>query len=180
VATPASHLACLTASEADATAEPPNGVIIPPMPGAPYPRGIQLRDIKDGTSRTIMLAETRENRYAAWFDGTVNYVVAADPNTAHVARDPKNGFWTITSGRSSVNVGPSPDPQVQYRTPANFPNGNGQTWSWGPSSYHSGGVVIHVYADGGVRNLTDDVDPTLYLQLFTRDGGESNFPPVLE
>ena len=34
-----------------------------------------IRDIKDGTSNTILLCETREEHYSAWFDGAVGCLV---------------------------------------------------------------------------------------------------------
>ena len=47
-----------------------------------------------------------------------------------------------------------------------------QVISWGPSSNHSGGVVVHGGVDGSVHNITPDIDPTLYMRLITIAGGE--------
>ncbi len=44
--------------------------------------------------------------------------------------------------------------------------------AWGPSSDHSGGVVLHLACDGSVHAITTDVDPSLYVQLVTRAGRE--------
>lgn len=187
-ATTATHLACLTATTADSTAEPPNGVIVPPLgwkaqdDGRTTPMGIRFKDITDGSSKTLMAAETREPLFSAWYDGTLNYVVAADPNGPAPAKENgANHYWHFDGvGETALNVGPISNNRHSYRYPKNFTNGGGETWDWGPSSEHSGGVVIHLYADGGVRNVTDDIDPTLYLHLVTRSGGEQVVPPGFE
>jgi hypothetical protein len=44
--------------------------------------------------------------------------------------------------------------------------------NWGPSSDHTNGAVMHVFADGHVQAITDTVDPQTYLGLTTRAGGE--------
>jgi hypothetical protein len=43
--------------------------------------------------------------------------------------------------------------------------------SWGPSSNHSGGVVVHAFVDGSAIVVTD-CDPTVYVEMITRAGGE--------
>jgi len=44
---------------------------------------------------------------------------------------------------------------------------------WGPSSEHSRGVVVHIFADGHVQALLEDIDLRTYKALITRRGGES-------
>ena len=45
--------------------------------------------------------------------------------------------------------------------------------AWGPSSDHTGGNVVHVFADGHTVVLTDDIDANMYLSLSSRDRGEA-------
>ena len=47
----------------------------------------------------------------------------------------------------------------------------GIPWLHGPSSAHPG-VVNHGLADGSVRCVDENIDPTLYMHLITRAGGE--------
>ena len=45
----------------------PDGALYPPAPGRRA--GVKIRDFLDGTSNTFVACETREQRYAAWWDG---------------------------------------------------------------------------------------------------------------
>src|SRR5262249_47627672 len=94
VALSASHVECLFAKrpEGATSAEPPNGVIIP---------GSGVRDnFPDGMARTLILIESREQKYAAWYDGSVNWCVAYWPDAKNKPhRDPKATpplpYWTV-------------------------------------------------------------------------------------
>jgi prepilin-type N-terminal cleavage/methylation domain-containing protein len=205
-ATTASHLACLVFNAAQQppvnppVAEAPNGVIIPNT-STTGGKGLNLKMISDGTSKTIMVAETREPGFSAWYDGTVNWVVGASPNsnTTSVVKNTQQSalaFWQVVNqsgtagGSSALNQGPIPNNSNFYlagsfqNAPPYVQNGSQQNpagaWQWGPSSFHTGGVVIHLYADGGVRNITDDIDPSTYIQLITRAGQEPVTPPGME
>ena len=57
-----------------------NGVIVSAQ--ANRGKGLRMRQIRDGLSNTIMLAESRETGYASWYDGQTTWVVAApDPRS---------------------------------------------------------------------------------------------------
>jgi hypothetical protein len=43
---------------------------------------------------------------------------------------------------------------------------------YGPSSAHSGGVVLHSYADGHGKSINESIDRNTYLRLITRAGQE--------
>jgi hypothetical protein len=47
------------------------------------------------------------------------------------------------------------------------------TMTWGPSSDHSGNVIMHGFGDGSVRSIAAEVDPNVYLGLSTVQGGEN-------
>jgi len=185
VALSATHLPCMgTLAVNGNVSEPPNGVIVPPLgnstyPGVP-PNGLNMKSVLDGTSKTLIVCETKEQAVNSWYDGTVAWVVGYNPNSA--APSKTTGFWVAgAAGSSAINVGPRPNNLTNYYitgTPTgggaagtNFPTGV-TTWQWGPSSDHSGGVVIHLACDASVHSITEDVDPTLYMQLITRAGGE--------
>jgi hypothetical protein len=129
--------------------------------------------LKDGTSKTVIYCESREASLNSWLDGSVNWVVGANPNNAGPPTKDANGYLTIApGGTTALNVGPgSPLATTRYLTRANSPNG--YEWSFGPSSEHAG-VVIHGFGDGAVRTIVDDVDPTVYIQLITRSDREPN------
>jgi hypothetical protein len=171
-----SNYAALTASHIDnAIAEPfstnpdgPNGVIV-------RTRGITMKDITDGVSKTFMICESRDSVYSNWYDGDVGWFVAADPNGPTPAKD-SNNQWVATGG-ASVQLGPERQtPSAFYLAKGTLPTMN-DTRSWGPSSQHLSGNVNHIRVDGSVQPVTAAIDPTLYMRLTTRSSGESvKFP----
>ncbi len=162
----ATHMGCMVASPSATLAEQPNGTLVPG-------RGIGINQVADGTSKTFILCETKEQALSSWLDGTAAWVVALNQNGSQpVARsNSTGGFWVAPAGQTTaLNVGPRPVNTVRYGTSTSIPAT--PIRSWGPSSDHSGGVIIHGIADGSVRSVTEDIDATLYLQLVTRAGRE--------
>ncbi|MBI3865720.1 MAG: DUF1559 domain-containing protein, partial [Planctomycetia bacterium] len=94
----------------------------------------QFSDIKDGTSRTIFIAETREPSAAVWIDG----------GTAAIAsrRYLESNAPTYAGPENAINF------QPYY--PA---SGQGIDSQFGPSSQHQGGVV-HLFGDGSVQVIS--------------------------
>jgi len=167
-ALPATDIAIMkavTPNQSDA-----NGVIVPN-------KGINLRAITDGTSKTLVVCESLEESLNSWLDGGVNWRAGANPNNPAPPKLDAKKFLVMAKGdTTSLNVGPgSPDPGTRYLTKAKSPNG--YEWAWGPSSRHAGGVVMHVYADAGVRPISESIEPTVYIQLITRAGGEPVVDP---
>jgi len=163
VALAATHKGCMVASPNTTTAEAPNGAIAPG-------KGYNFKDIVDGTSKTLIACETKEEINSNWYDGTTAWVVAHDPNdTANPTRPNPPNFWIGT--RTAINVGPKPDSTVKYM-PGGI-NAISGDWQWGPSSDHSGGVVLHLVGDASVRTVTDDVQVNTYMQCVTRNGREN-------
>ncbi|MEX0586219.1 MAG: DUF1559 domain-containing protein [Pirellulales bacterium] len=170
VAMSSTHLSSIIGSGKDSDGDeeslPANGVIT-------YRKGGGIKRVPDG-ERTIVAVETREEAYAAWMDGTTAWVVAADPN----GPDPQlvAGKIKCESGcRTALNVGEDTEggTKAYYRQ-----QWSGQKpWRFGPSSLHPGGSVNHLLAGGNVIALLSmgptSVDPTLYMQLVTRDGEET-------
>lgn len=108
-------------------------------------------DISDGSSNTIMIAETREESAAVWIDGT----------SAAVAARWLGAAPTYTGTSNSINYKP------YFGLP--FPNSIIQ--QYGPSSQHVGGAQ-HLMGDGAVRFISENLDVTVYDALVTRNGGE--------
>jgi hypothetical protein len=168
----------------DDNSEKPNGSIIPGQ-------GLNLRSLADGTSHVLVIAETKEENYNSWYDGTGSWGVGAWPGTStngtggtppqpvrtvNATTNP-NKFWITTNGAlTALNRGPRPVDTDKYCT--NFGGvTQGGAWEWGPSSEHSGGLVQHVVADGSVQAISDSVDPSVYLHLITRAGREADAMP---
>ncbi len=45
--------------------------------GTAFDQGFKLAELSDGLSKVPLIAETRERRFASWYDGTMNWIVAA-------------------------------------------------------------------------------------------------------
>jgi len=218
----ATHMACLVGPNSMSTfvqtmppsAEPPNGILIPPSDK--LTQGVSIRQIVDGTSKTIILVESKEQRYSSWYDGSASWVTAiplgqnsagglgmgtlyapAQPQkfTRSVAGStivtnfwdfPRDGSSNYTNGPvSGLNYGPKTDNNVNFVnriTDAGLPatadtSADGRKIFWGPSSDHSGGIVMHAWGDAHVSGLTEDTDPMLYMHLTTRAGREAASEP---
>lgn len=123
----------------------PDGVI--------YPRGsTRVDDIADGTSNTLLVAETREPNASVWIDGGTAAVVAL--------RYVESNAPSYAGNETSINY-----------QPYFVANGQGIDSKYGPSSMHSGGA-IHLFADGSVRLVSQQINVSVYVSLSTRDGKE--------
>ncbi len=159
------------------TQDYPNGVITASLTGQP-PYGLNMKSVLDGTSKTLIVCETKEQCINSWYDGTVAWTTAYNPNASvqpsKSTTAPTTGFWQAVGGQSALNVGP------RAATPGTVYLGGAQAGTgaftgvlqWGPSSDHSGGVIMHLACDASVHSVTEDTDCSLYMQLVTRAGGE--------
>jgi prepilin-type N-terminal cleavage/methylation domain-containing protein len=128
---------------------------------APY-TGISLAQIVDGTSKTFMIGETRELTKAAWIDGPVCWLAAA------------NGAVTASTGGGDAQLNGSTLAILDNTKTA--PTWVGYTASvtneWGQSSNHQAGITLFGYADGHVGQVTPEINTGLMLNLHTRAGSE--------
>ncbi len=157
--------------------------------GTGFDKGRGMAGMSDGTSKTLIVGESREKVYASWYDGTINWLVAAKHTnngsaltgaacTEKLTTGNFAGRWQAKAG-AGLNVGPLPA------------NGNAGRYLlssqctdpvlptdrlWGPSSNHAGGIVNHAAGDGHVAAINDTIDGNAYLWLITRSDGE----PVTE
>jgi hypothetical protein len=144
-----------------------DGVLIPNAES----RGLSLAAIKDGTAKTIVFAESTEQEQASWYHWQQTFACGFPP--AHTsATNPQivDGKWSasgLPAKRTALNYGP------KLKDPPYQPNASDPLRrTYGPSSDHNGGIVIHGMADGSVQEFTTDIDPEVYYRLITRAGND--------
>ena len=154
---------CLPESKGEISS---GGVLVPNQ-------AIRLRQVTDGTSKTLAIAECSDVAWNSkgiayridggfpngWITGTT--ATGTPPNYAQAVGPPS---WNITTVRYQPNVRRYNQPGIDDNRGANNPF----------ASAHPGGVnAVHV--DGAVTFLTDGIDLWLLKQLATRD--DSAAPP---
>ena len=126
--------------------------------------GVDLRQVGDGLSKSVMIAETCEaTELAAWPRGITAWVTPTDVTTTSLA----SGVWT---GATTANkkIGRS--------------DAGGTAWvgytgaTRGASSFHTGGLILHGYADGHTSAFNQEIDPAVLYAVYSRNGAE----PVAE
>lgn len=155
------------------------------------PKGIGIRSLTDGTSKSIMCSESREEQYTAWYNALASYGVGIWPNTPQPGNTAKpvinntaganqGTWWCLATPNCAVsmNQGETRDgatflPKYYQSTSGvarNF-HASGAFRKWGPSAAHSG-VVQHAFADGHAKPVPQDMRPEIYMSLITRAGRE--------
>ena len=125
----------------------PEGVIFPVSK-------IRPAEVTDGLSKTILIAETREEKMQVWIDGRTAANTALRYNT--------NDSDSADATGISLNFTPYYD--------------DGDIVSaYGPSSTHPGGA-LHLLGDGSVHFIVDQINAAIYVALCTRAGGETVGP----
>ena len=134
----------------------------------------------DGTSKTILVAESKEGNpgpaqtpsyNSAWALGSQAWTVAGVP--ADGCRQ-WNGLTYVGMTRSGLGFGPTATLRTQnFGVLATGPTHNPLPTNWGPSSDHAGNLVTHAMGDGSVRSVASDIDPSIYAALSTVSGGEN-------
>ena len=108
----------------------------------------------DGTSKSILIAESKEKITNSWINGGQAWLTASNNKTTHSLNvggaSPLTPFGSMWSGAAA-----------------------GTSVAWGPSSDHAGNLVIHAMGDGSVRSISVDVLPAVYLGLSTYSCGEN-------
>jgi len=145
----------------------PDGVCFPG-------RAARMAHIADGTSNTILLCESVEQRFARWTVGAEATVVGLPPVVEFAQVKGLNffapkGFDLESADRGKSKVDPT------YRTYLNwdcdkepYDRADGtKGGKYGASSHHAG-VINHLFVDADVRAISKDVDVALYMFVITR------------
>jgi prepilin-type N-terminal cleavage/methylation domain-containing protein len=134
-----------------------------------------MATMRDGTSKTVVITESKEQSNSSWYDASGTWVVALVPGLT-TASNPNPGItpMVVSPGGTNpvitaLNYGPAPGATTPlYGT--GFAGAGAR--KWGPSSDHGGDVVIHCFGDNAVRPITSDINPNMYIWLVTPNGGE--------
>ena len=137
--------------------------------------GGSFSNIRDGSSKTIATSESKERGYASWIDGATSFNVALGPITtgAPTTAPARNGATWLTTLPTNLNKGPKSSNNFATSYENGGFAGTPGVQSWGPSSDHSGGIVIHLMCDGSVRQISDDIASNIYAGLVTRSSSDT-------
>jgi prepilin-type N-terminal cleavage/methylation domain-containing protein len=162
-----------------------DGVLIPSS-ASKYFKGASIATVRDGVSKTFLLSQSQEPKNSNWYHWQQTFVCGFLPGDTSVENnDPKTGIpradmdaaadkqWIYNEkagDRTALNYGPSAaDPNAAYNSIAKDPLNR----TWGPSSPHIGGVVIHCNADISVREIVaTGLETRVYYAGITRNGAE--------
>jgi prepilin-type N-terminal cleavage/methylation domain-containing protein len=150
--------------------------------------GLGFQSLSDGTSKVVLVTESREETATSWYSGFASYVVGAWPNTndqprgvqAQPGQAGSPVYWgcpdTLAACDHAMNKGDTKGIKERYyqsTTGKPNPHGAGVTQDriWGPSSRHPG-VVQHGFADAHAEGVSETMDKNVYLHLITRNGRE--------
>lgn len=146
-------------------------------------RGLKMREVVDGTSKTAIICESKAERFSSWYSGQSCWVLGFRPDSPPDIAPQADGYNGVTPdgtprNTTALNVGrpilvdPSVPPARLEWYATDLESKSNEERDWGPSSDHAGGVVIHAFADGHTQAVPDSVDATIYLRMITRAGGE--------
>ncbi len=159
---------------------------------------------QDGTAHTIIVVESVEPYFSRWTLGLETAVVGlpssasitaatgtiAHPYPAGYEQGP-NQFWdetTVTNPLTYLDWDYD-DPNVteyggEYddgtvppaTTPPSEIHSDATLAKYGPSSHHAG-MTNHLFADGSVHTISNEIDAAAYMFLITRNNGDPT-PPL--
>jgi len=117
-------------------------------------------------TQTAILTETKEEKYAAWWDGTTASIPGFHPGQGNVANDAGS---SPGPSQPALNIAAS-GAQMSFITASQF--GGQEDMRWGPSSEHPG-LVNHAFGGTETRSIANDVDPAAYRAAVSRRGEDN-------
>jgi hypothetical protein len=146
--------------------------------GALYP-GVEttIASFADGTSNTVMVCETIEQKSAIWCMGSTATLVGLPPSVSYSKAAEFGNLWAPVgfNGKYEKEGGTS-----RFRTYLRWDYDQdgpyiSQQYRKGPGSEHPQ-VVNHLFADGTVHGISKQIDAALYFFIITKanrdPGGE--------
>jgi prepilin-type N-terminal cleavage/methylation domain-containing protein len=130
-----------------------------------------MATMRDGTSKTVVIVESKEQSNSSWYDASGTWVVALVPQST-TASNPNPGITPMVATGTvltALNYGPAPGATTPLYGQG-FAGAGARRW--GPSSDHGGDVIIHCFGDNAVRPITADINVNTYIWLVTPNGGE--------
>lgn len=155
-------------------------------------KGHNMRSLSDGTSKIVMIAESKEELYTSWYNALTSYGVAIWPQVGQPGNTAKpvlittvganqGAWWCLATPNCAVALNQGETREGAAFTPKYYQSNTGAVGAknphangfrkWGPSSNHSG-VVQHGFADGHAKAIAQDIRPETYMWLVTRNGRE--------
>lgn len=124
---------------------------------------IRLGDVRDGTTNTIMLAESYTDPDFTKDGQGMDYWYIGSPQADPCACDSGTGGTEFTEfvGSTAVKINARLDPTM-----------NGELMEMSFGSYHVGGLHV-VLADGSVRFVSANINQQTWKALGSRNGGET-------
>jgi type II secretory pathway pseudopilin PulG len=146
----------------------------------PGDKGIRISDLADGTSHTILVAETMDDSHSAWIAGADATMVGM-PMAATYQRM-QNSFWAPLDYNGGLYENATPAIQAMrtytafdfrpgQKDAGAYPVGVGRRFNYGPSSNHPG-FVNHLFGDGGAKSIRNDVDYAWQFFQITRNNND--------
>lgn len=140
-------------------------------------KGHAFRSMSDGTSKTAVFSESKDEEISSWYSGMAAHTVGVSPHrfpTPAASNQPRYAnSWSLGSGgQCGINQGNgrvAKTDQTVFMTASADPISIGR--HWGPSSQHNG-VAQHGFGDGHAKPITDNIDGDVYMYLITRNGRE--------
>jgi prepilin-type N-terminal cleavage/methylation domain-containing protein len=153
--------------------------------------GMRQGAIKDGISKTVLVCESKEDDWSLWYDGQVTWVtglvvskltsggqqaldlVAQTDNDGDGVADilDTDPEWGVALNVGPVRIADTDD--FYWQTGQPYTAGGAQGRAWGPSSDHSGGVVMHVFADDHIDAISESIETRVYYAMVTANGQEN-------
>jgi prepilin-type N-terminal cleavage/methylation domain-containing protein len=144
--------------------------------GLSFQRKVGFRDFVDGTSKTAVVSESRNLATSVgstssgppsrWAYGELWHMASTNSVLTSGSWSGGDKLRLITSGTfNDVNIPPA----IAHTSS----NGMSVSLSWGPSSYHGGSVIGHLFGDGHVEMISAEISPSVFNAINTRQSGEA-------
>ncbi len=144
-------------------------------PDGPLYPGVwaEISAMSDGTSNTVMVCETVEQKEAVWCMGSTATLVGLPPSVSYDIPVAYGGYWAPTGFNGNYDEEGRTSHLPTYLRWDYDRDGPylSKQYRKGPGSEHPG-VVNHLFGDGTVHSLSKQIDAAMYFFLITRANGD--------